>query len=348
MIMTYAATWTNGNAQGRLEAGIHRARDEDPAELAQAVNRRRRLVYLAEQDFSSQIGPLKLIRGSTLAGQSPPPFRSLRDAVTDEILSPAVGGLGGQPPTPAAMDWLWPVAGPDENQILVAREPEPGEVGLFEELNGTSTWTHAALTGGRIAIRAVHFNELRQAVEWIRRGRWLLPIYFSAGIFSPLPNTGWIGDSIANNRVDELRSIGFALARTEDAPPLGLTDVTVRPGSRIELTADTDCQVEVFHCLRRIDFVEDSPTWNEYDPSESAAWDQPGGTGAGDAAFIGSMSLSAGVPGQLSGSALSAAVQQMIDGAEQNFLVRRSDVGNETIGIAGELLVEFDVDSPPN
>jgi len=37
---------------------------------------------------------------------------------------------------------------------------------------------------------------LRQAIEWIRRGRGRLPVYLPAGIFSMLPNTPWIGDSV--------------------------------------------------------------------------------------------------------------------------------------------------------
>ena len=246
------------------------------------------------------------------------------------------------------MDWLWPVAGPDENKILVARNPGAGEVGLFEELNGTIDWTDPLLTGGQTAVRTVHFNELRQAIEWLRRGRWQLPIYFSTGIFSLLPNTWWVGGAIANNDVDELRSIGFVLARTADQPALGLTNVTLRAATLIELTADTDCEVEIYHCLREIDFTGDRPTWNEYDPSESAAWAQPGGTGQGDATLIGSLDLAAEVPGQLSNGALATAVQAMIDGLEQNILVRRSDIGTETIAISGELAVEFDLNSPPN
>jgi len=346
--MAYVATWTNGNPQGRVEPAVHSVRDDDAAELAGAANRRRRLVYLTGQDFSSQIEPGKVVRAATLANQTPPPFRNFRDAVTDDILEPAVGGLGGSPPTPAAMDWLWPVADPDENKVVVPWNAEAGEIALLAEINGTSDWTDPVLTGGQTAVRAIHFNELRQAIEWICRGRWRLPIYFSAGIFSQLPNTSWVGDSIANNGQHELRTIGFVIARTADSPPLGLTNVAVRSSARIELTADTTCQVEVYHCLRAIDFVEDRPTWNEYDPGESLAWTSPGGIGDGDASFIGSLDLEADVTSQLSNAALTAAVQDMIDGSEQNFLVRRSDTGNETIVISGTLVVEFDLNSPPN
>jgi hypothetical protein len=346
--MPYAPTWTNGNAQGRLTPAVHFVRDEDASELALAINRRRRLVYLPEQDFSSQIGPGKFVRAATLDSQTPPPFRNFRGSILEDILTPQTGGLGGEPPTPAGMEWLWPVSGQDENKVMVPANPLPGQVGLMEQLNGTDHWTDVALAAGQTPLRAVHFNELRQALEWITRGRWRLPVYFSAGIFSVLPNTPWIGDSIANNGVDELRSLGFVVGRTVDSPPLGPTNATVRPATLLQLTADTDCQVEVYHCLRQIDFVGDPPTWNQYDPSEGAFWTSPGGTGPGDADMLGSLTLTANVPAQLSNAAVTAAVQAMIDGGEQNFLLRRSDTGYETIGVAGELVVEFDLDSPPN
>ena len=346
--MTYAASWTNTNAQRRLDAGVHFVRDDDASELADAINHRRCLVYLAEQDFSSQVASLKGVRAATVASQSPPPFRNFRAAFTSDILSPAVGGLGGNPASPAAMDWLWPVADADENKVMVASNAPTGQVALLDKIDSSGNWTDTTLSAGQSGVRAVHFNELRQAVEWVRRGRWRLPVYFSGGIFSLLPGTPWIGSSIANNGTNELRSIGFVLARTADSPPLGLANVTARSTSRIELTADTSCSVDIYHCLRAIDFTGDPPTWNQYDPSASATWASAGGTGSGDATYIGSISLTAGVAGQLSNSALVSAVQNMIDGAEQNFLVRRSDTGYQTIGISGELVVEFDLDTPPN
>ena len=280
--MTYTATWTNSNAQGRLDAGVHFVRDDDPAELADAVNRRRRLVYLLGQDFSSQIGAGQGVRAATVATQTPPPFRNLRDNITGKILSPATGGLGGTPSTPQAMDWLWPIGGGDENKVLVASDPDTGQVGLMQKLNGTQDWADPTLTGGQTFVRAIHFNELRQAIEWITRGRWRLPVYLAGGIWSYLPNTPWIGDSIANSGTDDLRSVGFVAARTADTPALGLTGLTVRSATGLDVTADTDCQVAVYRCLREVDFAADPPTWNEYDPSASAAWGTPGGTGSGD------------------------------------------------------------------
>jgi len=45
---------------------------------------------------------------------------------------------------------------------------------------------------------------------------------------------------------------------------------------------------------------------------------------------------------------MAEALQAMTDGAEQNFLIRRGDAGPQTVGVAGRLVVEFDLDNPPN
>jgi hypothetical protein len=173
-------------------------------------------------------------------------------------------------------------------------------------------------------------------------------VYLAAGIFSTLPDTPWPGGQVANNGLDELRTLGFSVLRSGDDPELGLTGVTVRGSSALQLVADTDCTVEVHHCLREIDYDQYLPTWNEYDPNQSLAWTQPGGLGAGDSTPIGSVSLTAGVPGELSNTALADALQAMVDGAEQSFLLRRQDTGSETVEVSALLVVEFDLDTPPN
>ena len=63
---------------------------------------------------------------------------------------------------------------------------------------------------------------------------------------------------------------------------------------------------------------------------------------------MGSLSLTADVESYITGAAVASELQNIIDGAEQNFMVRRSDTGYETIEIFGDLVVEFDLDSPPN
>lgn len=348
--MTYAATWTNANAQDRLDAGTHHVRLCDGEELADAVNRRRLLTYQSPQDFSSHLFTLAYVRQPTIAGETAPPFDNLRANLDEKVLDPPAGGMGGDPYTPTAMDWLWPIAGDDENKIIVsgAEGVAEGQVGLFQELNETDHWTDAILAAGSSNIRAVHFNELRQATEWIRRGRWELPIYLAAGLFSPLPDSPWIGELIANNGSQELRTVGFAVIREQQEPYRGLANVIVRASSFIEITADADCTVEVHRVLRPLEFVADQPTWNEYDPSESSAWTAPGALGQGDSTLIGSIVLTAQSPGSLSNAALVEALGAMIDGGEQNFLVRRADTGANTIGVSGRLVIEFDLDNPPN
>ena len=225
---------------------------------------------------------------------------------------------------------------------------EEGEVGLFQKLNGTTNWTDTALTAGQTNVRAVHFNELRQATEWIRRGRWKLPIYFSAGIFSLLPDNAWGGEAIANNGSAEVRSLGFALL-TNFARTTGLTgNLTIRSSSKIEIWTDWDCTVGIYHCLRPIDWFEHWPTWNEYQITKHS-WASPGGLGGGDSTYIGSVSAVEDEWVSFSGAGLASALQAMVDGAEQNFLVRRADSADSwTVDVLGRLTIEFDLDTPPN
>ena len=348
--MSYTPVWTNSNAQGRLDAGDHFVKLLDAQELAAAVNRRRLLTYQLQQDFSSQIAVGAYVRKSAISSASAPPFDNLRDNLSQSILDPPTGSVGGVPPTPSAMRWLWPVADADENKTIVSGYSGvgEGEVGLLAKLNGTSDWTDATLTPGVTDIRTVHFNELRQAAEWISRGSWELPIYFSAGIFSAMPDTPWMGEAIGNNGTHELRSVGNAIITVGPSPLYGPTNVTVRSSSSIELTVDVDCSVEVYRCHRPILFASDPPTWNEYDPSEETAWAQAGGLGSGDTTLIGSMDLQADQPDSLSGDDLATALGAMVDGAQQNFLVRRTDTSSATIALAGAVTIEFDLDTPPN
>jgi len=342
--MAYSATWENGNAQGRLDAGVHFACLSDADELAERVNRRRRLVYQYGQDFSSAIYSGAWVENDLLAEETVPPFTNLRANITGTILEPAVGGLGGTPATPQDMDWLWPVGDGDQGKIIVGSAAGEGEVNLFQKLNGTTYWTDTNLLPGQTGVRAVHFNELRQAIEWIHRGRWRLPIYFSAGIFSILPDTPWLDQAVANNGSDEVRSIGFALLVPSGTPIRGPIDVDVRNASALSITADKDCTIQAYHCLRPIVWDTDPPSWNEYQPNANKAWTTAGGVGEGDSTLIGSVALTADEPGSISNSALASALQAMVDGAETNFLLRRADTGSPTINISGEVTIEFDLD----
>jgi hypothetical protein len=347
--MAYNPAWSNGNANGRLSAGQHHVRLCDAAELAAAINRRRLLTYWSAWDFSSHLYSLAPVRDSTLDSALWPPFDHLRGAITGSVLYPTPGAKGGQPPTPTSMEWLWPVSDGDEGKRLVSglTPPGPDEVGLVQKLNGTNHWTDPNLQPAATAIRAVHFNELRQALEWVRRGRWDLPIYWCSGLFTIAPDTPWTAEVVANNGTDELRNVGYAVFRGVESPPLGLVNATALSGSYLEVTADTDCTVEVFHCLRPIDW-EWLASWNEYNPHTGAAWASPGGTGPGDSTSVGSVALTAGVPGQISGGNLTAALQNILDGAVQNFLIRRVDVGWVTAAVSSRVVVEFELNAPPN
>jgi hypothetical protein len=220
-------------------------------------------------------------------------------------------------------------------------------VDLFARLNGGSNWTDPDLAARR--IRAVHVNELRQAAAAMTRGRWTLPLYLPCGLFSLLPDSPWIGATVANSGAAELRAVAAVMMRTADASPRGLTGVQVRQASRLELTADTDCTLEVYRLLRDVSPWSDPPTWNEYSPAGAAAWQAPGALGAQDAALVATLSMQAGVAARLSSSALTAALQAQADGAPQRWLIRRADTGYETITLSEAwLVVEFDLTCPPN
>lgn len=340
------AAWTDTDEQGNLTPGRDWPRTIHPAEIIAAINRRRRLLYLSEQDFSGALSAGRYVRADLLAGVLPGPLLNLR-AQFPALLAGQPGVLGGQPPTPTKTEWLWPLADDDENAVIVMTDPGAGEVALLDRISPTGGWTDAGLAPGRTPIRAAHINELRRAAELLRRGRWTLPVYFASGLFSMLPDTPWIGDSVANNGADELRSVACILARLEEAPPRGLTDVTVRPASRIEITADTNCQVRLYRCLRPLS-IDDPPTWNRYSPTGGLSWSSPGGLGPADAGLIGQLSLQANVPAALSGSAVASALQAMLDGRPQWFILTRADIGYETIAVNGSAVIEFNLNSPPN
>jgi len=325
------ATWTNGTAGDVTETDfIHIV---DFTEISTANDRRRLMRYLASHTYNTIDGT------EFVTDDDVEELREyLENAVTD------TGNLGGTPPSPTSCQWLWPVAGGDENDVIVLTGAGAGQIELFDEMNGGSDWTDSSLSGTSF-IKKVHMNELRWAIEKITRGRWKMPFYFSAGIFSAMPDMPWMGEAIGNNGINELRSLGNALITLGS---LGLTDVTVRSSSRVYLNADVNCDVEIYRCKRPILFASDPPTWNEYDPSASLSWATAGCSGAADRALIGSMSLTANVENSITGATVASELQAMIDGAEQNFMVRRTDTSSATIGITGRVMIEFDVDVPPN
>lgn len=330
--------WNQADAQGHLIPGVHRTRAADTREILDAINRRLNLTYHDGINLPEVDGG-RFVQCDTI--------NCLRSVIMN-ILSPNCGTLGGDPPSPAAMQWLWPVDDGDENKVIVAGAPAAGEVNLLGKINQTTVWTDPSLTGGHTPLRAVHWNELRHAIEVLRRGRWEFPIYFAAGILSLLPDATWMVEAIANNGADELRSLGFFTPQSGDSPTLGLTQLTVRPSSRIEITADLGCDIQLSHILRPVDFVDDRPTWNSYSAGNGLNWSLAGALGEGDARFMGSAPLAAQTPVQITGPDVTSALQAIADGQVPNFLVRRSDTGDETVQISGKAIIEFDLDIPPN
>ena len=343
--MGYDPSWTDGD---RVTAGVHYVRLPHLEELTQAVNRRRLVTYQAEQDYSSALVSGQWIKPYVIADAAAPPYDCLRLALSEKILSPPNGSEGGSPVTPSEMTWLWPEAGEDYGKPISAANPPPeGQVSLFGKLNGGSGFTDPLLTGQGKFARAVHFNELRQVCEWLRYGRWELPIYLAGGITSVWPDDPWWGDVIANDGFDEVRILGFAILRTDDDPPEGIVNATALASSYIEVKTDYDCTVEVYAILRAVDFDDDRPTWNKYDPGGNHAWSTPGATGAGDSTLIGQINCVQDEWVRLDGGAVAAALTGMIDGAPQVIMVRRADSGEESILVHARWGIEFELNSPP-
>ncbi len=317
--MTYNPSWTNGNGSGRLVSPDHHIRLIDAEEIGDALDRRRRIAYWSGFDFSSDLVSGAYVKGSTV--------RDFRSKLISDVLLADYGALGGSPPTPLAVDWTWPVGDGDFGKKLVGYTTDPNEANLFDKLNDTGSWSGSA-TGPGSSIRAVDINELRQALEWTIHGAWQLPIYTTAGILSVMASTPWIGNVIANNGTDELQSIGWAVVNYDDR---GIQNATARSSS-IVVSVDTACTVQVYHADKSVDF-NNPPSWDSFG-------------GLGGCTSIGSASCSPGSPGTISGA--STALGNMIDGAEQNFLFRRSDNGPETITIRATFHANFELNTPPN
>ena len=343
--MSYNPQWSNGT-NGRLDGEMHRPHLSDAAELAEAVNRRRRLVYATyDADYSSHIHGGAYVRSRTFSAMSPP-FQAFRDAFTGTLLHPATGMLGGEPPSPSAMRWL----ASDGKLLTISGDPGEDETSFFAALNGGKSWTDAPLSDSH-PIRAPHINELRAAAELMIRGRWEMPIHFAAGIISLLPDTPWFGELISSNGEDELRSIGHAYLRRWEDPFSGLRNVTVLSSSRVKLQSQRECSVALHHCGRSISWLENPPTWNSACPGEED-WETPGGTGCDDGSFMGTASLTGSdscYTGSMSGASVAAGLQAIVDGGEQNFLARRLDTGDPIAAqVYGSLVIEFEVNTPPN
>ncbi|MCL2700648.1 MAG: hypothetical protein FWE88_03015 [Phycisphaerae bacterium] len=369
MTTIYTPQWANANSAGLVDSSRY-IRRCDLDELAAAINRRRLLViqnpyeYGPLLDARPYVSQYAIDDSSEMSAQDHYAM-AMRHAVINRILYAQPGrDTLHQPASPKSITWLWPLADADENKAITTwlASPSSTAVGLFNRLNGSATWTQPTLhANGVDYAKAVHVNELRQALEWLRRGRWELPIYWNLGMLSEVPDTGWFGDSIANTGSGELRSLGLlraVLLASEIgggmAPNVyGLHGVRVLSAS-ISIAVNTACVVELRQVLRPISLVRtagDLPTWNHYRGTSKLAWAQPGGMGAGDSVAIGggATSASPGSPAVFSGGDLLPVLQAMFDQeAGQFFLLRRVDVANTMVDITGTTLtVDFELTSPP-
>ena len=343
--MTYSPDWIDAALLGPPQ---HRPRVAYMAQLCQAVNRRYLLSYQGPHDYSTALQADEYVSRTLTTGAQPPPFRALRQSLTGSILYPPPAGLGGQPPSPTAMHWLWPGSDADHGKPISAANPAPpGQVSLFDKLNGTDGYTDPFLHAGQTPIRAVHVNELRQVCEHLRMGLWEMPIYWHDGICSFAPDTPWYGDIVANDGADEVRILGYSILRTEEALPRGLVGVTMLPASWIDVRADEPCTLELYASIRPVGFVTNPPTWNHYDPAGGRSWTIAGGCSGADSVPMGSVQC---VPDQwvrLSGPGVAAGLQGMADGGPQVFIARRADPSYEAVFVESQLGAVFELNGPP-
>jgi hypothetical protein len=335
-----AIVWQNGAGSPKRVGADDWTKVLDFTEIVAQINRRRLLTYRpADAALDDPFDPALWRTAGGVA--------ALRNEFTGStnLIHPPTGGLGGDPPSPSYMRWLWPEADADEGKpITLASPPPSGEVNFFAKMNGTGAWTDTI--GGATWLRAVHLNELRWSCETLRRGRWKMPIYFSAGIihhilYPELDDTPWVGGVIALSIWGDCRTIGFPCLATTNDPPRGLVDVTVRASSRLWLTCDCNCDVEVGRVTTNpILYLDNPPTWNSAQPGV-LPWNTPGG----DFASIGTMTLAAGVPQSLTGQAVADALQAMIDGGPpvSSFLVRKLDESFDNASLTGSIDVDFDL-----
>ena len=104
--------WQNGTGDPKRVGGDDWTKDEDFTEIVEQINRRRLLEYRAEDAaLDDPFDPALWMRAPSVA--------ALRYEFTgNDLIHPPVGGLGGQPPTPSYMRWLWPEADADEDKPI--------------------------------------------------------------------------------------------------------------------------------------------------------------------------------------------------------------------------------------
>lgn len=346
--MPYQPTWSNGT-NARVVSGVHWAKASDVQEIAAGINRRFAYVYRAAEDYSNATGSGVRIGTALYDATNFPPYSNFQYALESLITAPAVGKYAGNPPSPTSMTWLWPYADADENKVIVNgfQGVGSGQVSLFNKLNGSSDWTDGILSSGVTRIKAVHLNEYRHALEILSRGRWVLPVYCSGGIFSAVPDESWASNMLYNYQGDELRCVAFVDFNGMGSPALGPTNITVRSSSKLSITASGNCSVSIYQCHQAIDFLHAPPSWDYVNTLTNTPW--PGGSGAiGDSTLVGSISCTANVAANFTGSGAAQLFQLMANGGANNILLRRTDTNSEPVTITVSATIDFDLNSPPN
>ena len=356
---TYNPAWTNADSNGRVDSTCYHGRG-DLDEIAAAINRRRLLVIQEPWDYDALLDVRPYVSQYVIddSTESPAADNALnfRQAVIDRILLAAPGrDTYYVPSNPSSLAWLWPLADADENKTVVTwlGSPSPTQVGLFNRLNGSPGWTDPAIVANAThtsPARAVHINELRQALEWLRRGRWVLPMYWNVGLFTGMPNVPWFGSLLTYDGTSEARALGVVRPHIG---PRGLHGVRAIAAS-VSITFSAACVVEMRQVLRSISFDDDWPTWNHYRGDSGLPWSQPGGCGAGDSEVVfGPAPVSAGVPlvidGANGGSGWLPTWQSVLDqDSSPFFLLRRLDAAAGLVDIlSASLTLTFELDSPP-
>jgi hypothetical protein len=298
-----AITWTNGPRVN----GTNWIRAVHFTEIVNRINKLRALMFLGPDTT------LPTFTGNADVWWYPGGIYELRQGIMS-----IVGG-GSASPDAYSMQWL------DDSSTLI------NTTSFFTLLNGGTGWTGG---GGDTFIGAVQLNELRKGLELLTHGLWKYTIYFDGGLFSVLPDMPWYGGAVAKNSSgQELRTVGFV---NISYPPVGLVNVTARGSSKIWVTGNAACSVEVGAITTALSINGGvSRTWNR-------TWNSPWGSPGGDFAACGSASLTAGTPASISAS---TGIQSMISGGPsyQNALIRRTDTGTATITVSATMDIEFDM-----
>lgn len=332
--MSYDPNWENPSSGQRVVARQNNVMLCDVREFAPAINRRRLLMYLSQGGYYGRSAAGEFIRVDPLVACSPNGDSGIRDGIAS-LIDLQSGMSGVTPSAEWAYNWLWPVADSDENKII-GYQDDGQFVNIFARLNDGTGLTDSGAGVGSY-IRAAHVNEMRQMIEWLRRGRMLSKIHLPIGIVSMYPDEPWVGGLLGNTGDDELLTIGYANLCDAADPAHGLANVNCLASSRITITAEYNCTVEAYHYTRPIDMSQYDHTWNSL------------GGGLCDAVLLGSATLQAGVAGNVSGQAVSNALNAIASGGgPAYFLLRRSDPSYETMYVQATVTAEFDLNSPPN